>query len=157
MIRQVLSQPSGTIDYNNLTYGDILSTINKEGLKMCIKMKINNQINKDRKKVKYEMGNIYEQYDLPPIAPSRHKHQKDKSSFKNSRRFHKKPYMQFHQETSQPKFFEKCSRHKSKSRFVKKDKSKVRCYKCKKIRTLLSECRVKEKISQLDILDSEKN
>ena len=39
-IRDVLSQPTWIIEYDKLTYGDIISTIQKEGLRMCIDMKI---------------------------------------------------------------------------------------------------------------------
>ena len=70
-IREVLSNTNGIIDYKNLTYGDIVSTIQKEGLKMCIDMKISKQAHNEKKKAKYELVNFYEQYGLPPIAPSR--------------------------------------------------------------------------------------
>ena len=70
-IRDVLSQSIGTIEYDKLTYGDIISTIQKEGLRMCIDIKISKQANKDKNKAKYELENFCEQYGLPPIAPSR--------------------------------------------------------------------------------------
>ena len=44
-IRETLSNTSGVIDYDDLTYGDISSVIRREGLKMCIDMKIQNQAN----------------------------------------------------------------------------------------------------------------
>ena len=70
-IREVLSNTKGIIDYKNLTYGDIVSTIQREGLKMCIDMKISKQAHNEKQKAKYELGNFCEQYGLPPIAPSR--------------------------------------------------------------------------------------
>ena len=57
-IRETLSNTSSVIDYNDLTYGDISSVICREGLKMCIDMKIQNQANKDKRKAKYEVGNF---------------------------------------------------------------------------------------------------
>ena len=33
-VKETLSTPSGVIDYDNLTYGDISSTIRNEGMKM---------------------------------------------------------------------------------------------------------------------------
>ena len=42
-IREVLWNPKGIIDYNNLTYGDIIITIQREGIEMCIHMKISKQ------------------------------------------------------------------------------------------------------------------
>ena len=41
-IRETLSNTSSVIDYDDLTYGDISSVIRREGLKMCIDMKIQN-------------------------------------------------------------------------------------------------------------------
>ena len=57
-IRETLSSPSGVIDYDNLTYGNISSINHREGLKMCKDMKISNQDNKDKRRAKYEVGNI---------------------------------------------------------------------------------------------------
>ena len=35
-------------------------------------MKISKQATNEKRKAKYELGNFYEQYDMPPINPSRH-------------------------------------------------------------------------------------
>ena len=40
--RETLSNTLSVIDYDDLTYGDISSVIRREGLKMCIDMKIQN-------------------------------------------------------------------------------------------------------------------
>jgi hypothetical protein len=77
-IRQVLCNEHNIIDYDTLTYGNIISAIQKEGLRMCINMKISNQVNKDKRKAKYEMRNFCEQYGLPSIIPSR-RHKPKKS------------------------------------------------------------------------------
>jgi hypothetical protein len=73
-IRTVLSNSNGIIDYDTLTYGDIISTIKQEGLKMCIEQKIAKQQNDNKRNVKYEMRNFYEQYGILSIAPSQKKH-----------------------------------------------------------------------------------
>jgi hypothetical protein len=70
-IKQVLVNEDNIIEYDNFTYGNLVSIIQKEGLKMCIDMKISNTANKDKRKAKYEMGNFCEQYGLPSVAPSR--------------------------------------------------------------------------------------
>ena len=64
-VKETLSTPLGVIDYDNLTYGDISSTIRSEG------MKIQSQASKS--KAKYKVGNFLTQYGLPPIAPSKRK------------------------------------------------------------------------------------
>ena len=42
-IRTELSNSNGIIDYDTLRYGDIISTIKQEGLKMCIEQRIAKQ------------------------------------------------------------------------------------------------------------------
>ena len=69
-IRSVLVNEDGIIPYSTLTYGSIISTIQKEGLKMCVDMKLTRQVNKDKAIAKYELGTFCEQYGLPPLAPS---------------------------------------------------------------------------------------
>lgn len=61
-----LSSPSGVIDYDNLTYGDISSVIHRECQKMCNDIEIS-------RKAKYDASSFCTQYDLPPIAPSKRK------------------------------------------------------------------------------------
>ena len=83
-----LMRKNDSIDYDNLTYGDILSTIKKLGINMCNDEKLLKHQLKNKRKAKYEMGNFCEQYGLPPIAPSRQKGKKHDKSHKNCR--HKK-------------------------------------------------------------------
>ena len=59
-IRDVLSQPTGIIEYDNLSYGDIIINIQKEGLRMWIDLKLGQKATKDKHKAKYELGNFCE-------------------------------------------------------------------------------------------------
>ena len=43
-VKETLASPLGVIDYDNLTYGDISSTIRSEGMKMCRDLKIQSQV-----------------------------------------------------------------------------------------------------------------
>ena len=61
-IKETLSNTSVVIDYDDLAYGHISSVICREGLKMCIDMKIQNPANKDKRKAKYEARNFCTQY-----------------------------------------------------------------------------------------------
>ena len=70
-VKETLNTPLGVIDYDNLTYGDISSTIYSEGMKMCRDLKIQSQDSKS--KAKYEVGNFCTQYGLPSIALSKRK------------------------------------------------------------------------------------
>ena len=88
-VKQELIGKNDSIDYDNLTYGDNLSTINKLGINMCNDEKLLKYQLKNKRKDKYEMGNFYEQYGLPPIAPSR---QKGKKLYKSHKNYNHKKY-----------------------------------------------------------------
>ena len=82
-IKQVLMGKNDSIDYDNLTYGDIFSAIKKLGINMCNDEKLLKYQLQNKKKAKYEMGNFCEQYGLPPIAHSRQKGKKHDKSHKS--------------------------------------------------------------------------
>ena len=69
-VKQVLMGKNDSIDYDNLTYGDIFSDIKKLGINMCNDEKLLKYQLQNKKKAKYEMGNFCEQYGLPPILLS---------------------------------------------------------------------------------------
>ena len=71
-VRLDIANNEGTIDYPSLTYGDIISSINKTGLWLCNDLRLKNQIKKEKRYAKKELGTFCEQYDFEPlIAPSR--------------------------------------------------------------------------------------
>ena len=72
-----------SIDYDNLTYGDIFSAIKKLGINMCNDEKLLKYQLQTKKKAKYVMCNFCEQYGLPRIAPSKQKEKKHDKSHKN--------------------------------------------------------------------------
>ena len=69
-IRTVLSNGQGHIDWDNLTYGNIISTINQVSMKICVYMKIEKQIQLEKNSAKYELGHFCEHYGLMSIPPS---------------------------------------------------------------------------------------
>ena len=82
-VKQELMGKNDSIDYDNITYGDIFSTIKKLGINMCNDEKLlKHQLN-NKRKAKYEMRNFCEQYRLPPIAPFRQKSKKMTKAIKN--------------------------------------------------------------------------
>ena len=93
-VKETLSTPSGVIDYDNLTYGDISSTIRSEGIKMCRDLKIQSQASKS--KAKYEVGNFCTQYGLPLVIPKR------KSKYRG-----KEPSEKFHKKRTSSKYYRK--------------------------------------------------
>ena len=89
----MLFRSGGTIDYPKLTHGDIISSINKTGLWLCNDLRLKNQIEKENRFAKKELGTFCEQYGFEPwISPSRKrtKEKKDADRYKNNnRRYHK--------------------------------------------------------------------
>ena len=83
-VKETLSTTLDVIDYDNLTYGDISSTIRSEGIKMCRDLKIQSQASKS--KAKYEVGNFCTQYGLPSVIPKRKSKFREKDSFERPHR-----------------------------------------------------------------------
>ena len=88
-VKETLSTPLGVIDFDNLTYGDISSTIQSERIKMCRDLKIQSQASKS--KAKYEVGNFCTQYGLPFVIPKRKSKFREKGSFKRSKKEKQQP------------------------------------------------------------------
>lgn len=70
------------IDYSNLTYGQLISNCINEGLALCNDIKLQNQLKKQSKTKKHQLGEFCEQFtfDLgnPSKPPNSHKNQKKK-------------------------------------------------------------------------------
>ncbi|XP_030970031.1 uncharacterized protein LOC115990332 [Quercus lobata] len=167
-VKETLASPLGVIDYDNLTYGDISSTLQNEGMKMCRDLKIQSQANKS--KAKYEIGNFCTQYGLPLVIPKRKsKHRGKEPSEKSHRKKTASRY--YRKQKFKTDDFYKKGKSKSTGKFIPKTSRK--CFKCGKrghfqkeckakakslINTLISDQTSKEeifKLLELDRLDSE--
>jgi hypothetical protein len=157
-IRTVLSNSNGIIDYDTLTYGDIISITKQEGLKMCIEQSIAKQQSDNKRKVKYEMGNFYEQYGILPIAPSQRSHIKHRNEKYQKQKFWKKSksFKPNEYYNKSKKIVKKPNKHYKKYDNKKFDKKKIKCFKCDKYGHFANDCKVKQKINQLQINDKEK-
>ena len=145
-----------SIDYDNLTYGDILSTIKKLGINMCNDEKLLKHQLKNKRKAKYEMGNFCEQYGLPPIAPSRLKGKKHGKSHKN---YSRKKYKKYRTNFVKPNDFYAKKKNVSK-KFYKQRSGKGKCFNCGKPRHYSKDCKqkpskLKNKFNMLNIDDKE--
>jgi hypothetical protein len=134
-VKDELQNPTtGMIDYENLTYGELFSTVKKLGIRMCIDQKLLRQQLKNSKKLKYEMGNFCEQFRLVPIAPS-------KAIRKKSKKFSRRELAPYYNTYKKRKFnkpstsknfsknFKKSKKKKPESKFEKYF-SKGKCFNC---------------------------
>ena len=137
-VKETLSTPLGVIDYDDLTYGDISSTIRSEGIKLCRDLKI--QSNKS--KTKYEVGNFCTQYGLPSVIPNRKSKFREKSSSErpHRKRTHAKYYRK--QKFKTDDFYKK---GKSKSTGKPISKASGKCFNCGKRGHFRTECKQKAK------------
>ena len=139
-VKETLASPLGVIDYDNLTYGDISSTIRNEGIKMCRDLKIQSQANKS--KAKYEIGNLCTQYGLPSVIPKRKsKHRGKEPSEKSHRKKTTSRY--YRKQKFKTDDFYKKGKSKSTGKFIPKTSGK--CFKCGKRGHFQKECKAKAK------------
>ena len=116
---------NGIIPYDDLTYGDLIGEVKKEGLKLCSQIKLQYQVKKYLKAYRKDLGSFCAQYGISmPTPPSQIiKKQKPyrETPFKNNKNFirkKEKPYNKFKKFNSQ------------KSNEQKSNKKEVRCFKC---------------------------
>ncbi|KAG7969086.1 hypothetical protein I3843_07G012600 [Carya illinoinensis] len=147
-VKDELTDISGFLNYDNLTYGDIFSVIKKLGISMCNDQRMLRQQLKNSKKAKYEMGTFCEQYGLPPIAPSRRKPKQFKQFSKPRGGYKRKPRDDFYKKSPNKKSFPK------KKNF--QNASKGKCFNCGKKGHFADKCtqkpnKFKNKLNALNI------
>jgi hypothetical protein len=164
---ELINPNTRMIDYENLTYGDLFSTVKKLGIRMCVDQKLLRQQLKNSKKVKYEMGNFCEQFGLPPITPSRANKKKSKkistkepapyyNTYKK-RRFNKPSTSK----NFSKKFKKNMKKKKPESKFEKYF-SKGKCFNCGELGHFANKClkppkKIKQEINALNIYEDEKH
>ena len=104
------------------------------------------------------MGNFCEQYRILPMAPSQRNHVKHKNEKYNKRKFWKKSknFQPNEYYNKNKRFAKKSNKHYKKHDNKKFDRKKVKCFKCNKYGNFANDCKVKQKINQLQINDKEK-
>ncbi|XP_070025069.1 uncharacterized protein [Nicotiana sylvestris] len=138
---------NGSITYDNLTYGDLISFINVTGLELCTDLKLKSLIKKDRLQSKAELGSFCQDFGYKTIAaPSKRasKKNKHKSSDKPRRRHKRKEKKEG--ETSKKK------------RFKRKKNYGDKCWSCGKTGHRASDCKVtKKKRNKVNSLELDEN
>ena len=137
-VKEALSTPLGVIDYDDLTYGDISSTIRSEGIKLCRDLKIQSS----KSKAKYEVGNFCTQYGLPSVIPKRKSKFREKESSKRPHRKRTAAKYYRKQKFKADDFYKKW---KSKSTDKPISKALGKCFNCGKRGHFRIECKQKAK------------
>ncbi|KAL5191758.1 polyprotein [Glycine soja] len=89
---------NGDIPYENLSYGQLISYVQKVALKICQDDKIQRQLAKEKAQTKRDLGSFCEQFGLP-ACPKQKKKQTSRKEIQdhkpaNKRRFSKRRYSQ---------------------------------------------------------------
>ena len=152
-----------TIPYDQLTYGELVSFTQKEGLKICQDLKLQKHLKWEMKRTRQELGSFCHQFDLSTKKPScsgncskpkhysghkspyKHSSHKYRKQFnpKSEQTYYKKPYKKF---TKPHKPFP----NKSKPKF---NLTKITCYKCNQKGHTSRFCKINTKLHELQIDD----
>ncbi|KAH1206386.1 putative Polyprotein CP [Glycine max] len=134
---------NGDIPYENLSYGQLISYVQKVALKICQDDKIQRQLAKEKAQTKRDLGSFCEQFGLPACPKQKKKQASRKEAHDhkpaNNRRFSKRRYSQkpsTSREIENPKL---------------KIKSKITCYNCGKQGHISKYCRLKKKLRNLNL------
>ncbi|KAH9679837.1 hypothetical protein KPL71_026296 [Citrus sinensis] len=150
------------IPYDELTYGELVSFINKEGLKICQDLKLQKRLKWELRKSKQELGSFCKQFNYDPFKTSTSKDCNGKCSSKPYRKHyksksHKKPFQDFRELSykrpsrpyKKPSFSKKKDfRPKSKTPFNYKEAT---CYKCGKKGHTVKFCRMNKRLQELGL------
>ncbi|KAH9697050.1 hypothetical protein KPL71_023442 [Citrus sinensis] len=150
------------IPYDELTYGELVSFINKEGLKICQDLKLQKRLKWELRKSKQELGSFCKQFNYDPFKTSTSKGCNGECSSKPHRRHyksksHRKPFQKFRESS-----YKKPSRPHKKPNFSKKKEYKPKhkapfnyreaiCHKCGIKGHTAKYCRMNRKLHELGL------
>ncbi|KAH9703709.1 hypothetical protein KPL70_011193 [Citrus sinensis] len=150
------------IPYDELTYSELVSFVNKEGLKICQDLKLQKRLKWELRKSKQELGSFCKQFNYDPFKTSTSKECDGKCSSKPYKKHHKsksyrKPFQNFrepfHKKPSKPyrkPYFSKKKTFKdtTKTPFNYKEAT---CYKCRKKGHTVKFYRMNRKLQELGL------
>ncbi|KAH9704620.1 hypothetical protein KPL70_011539 [Citrus sinensis] len=150
------------IPYDELTYGELVSFVNKEGLKICQDLKLQKRLKEELKRSKQELGSFCKQFNYVPFKASTSKtcngkcsskpykkHYKSKSHRKTFHDFRKLPYKKPSRPYKKHSFSKKKEfKAKPKTPFNFKDAT---CFKCGMKGHTAKFCRMNKRLQELDL------
>ncbi|KAH9687836.1 hypothetical protein KPL70_014917 [Citrus sinensis] len=150
------------IPYDELTYGKLVSFVNKEGLKICQDLKLQKRLKQELRRSKQELGSFCKQFNYDPFKASTSKDCNGKCSSKSYKKHyksksHRKP---FHDLRKLP--YKKPSRPYKKHSFSKKKEFKAKlktpfnfkdatCFKCGMKGHTAKFCKMNKRLQELDL------
>ncbi|KAH9792266.1 hypothetical protein KPL71_004053 [Citrus sinensis] len=150
------------VPYDELTYGELVSFVNKEGLKICQDLKLQRRLKWELRKSKQELGGFCKQFNYDPFKASTSKYCNGKCSSKPYKKHyksksHRKP---FHNFRKLP--YKKPSRPYKKHSFSKKKEFKTNpktpfnfkdatCFKCGMKGHTAKFYRMNKRLQELDL------
>ncbi|KAH9769725.1 hypothetical protein KPL71_012121 [Citrus sinensis] len=149
------------IPYDELTYGELVSFVNKEGLKICQDLKLQKRLKWELKKSKQELDGFCKQFNYDPFKTSiskdcngecskpRRKHYKSRNYRKPFRDFRELPYKKPSRPYKKPKFSKRKEfKAKPKTHFNYKE---AICHKCGIKGHTAKYCRMNKRLHELDL------
>ncbi|KAH0763372.1 hypothetical protein KY290_019445 [Solanum tuberosum] len=134
---KIQDRNNGSIPYGNLTYGDLISTINVVALELCTDIKLKQQLKKEQSSSRKELGSFCRDFGFITPPDKIKKDKREKSHRKKSRR---------RDESTKPR--------KKKFRSKKPNDAKVDvCWTCGKTGHKANECRSKTKKKKINLLN----
>ncbi|KAK2979079.1 hypothetical protein RJ640_026029 [Escallonia rubra] len=140
---RIKNKHNGALPFSLYTFGDLISKICAEGLVLCNDIKLKNQLKKEHKSGRTELGQFYYQFGYDslhvPNYGTKEKTSNSRKSFRKSRfpkNYKKREIIQALQKIFKKEFF---------------SKSKVICHKCGKPDHYANKCYTKQKINELVI------
>ncbi|KAL5130726.1 polyprotein [Glycine soja] len=131
---------NGDIPYESLSYGQLISYVQKVALKICQDDKIQRQLAKEKAQTKRDLGSLCEQFGLPACPKQKKKQSSKKEIHENKpKRFPRRRYSH------------KPSTSRGMENPKQKTKSKITCYNCGKQGHISKYCRLKKKLRNLNL------
>ena len=158
---KIREQFNGQIPYDKLTYGEIISIVSTEGIKLHNEFKLKQQMKNEQKIYKNEFRSFCSQFgfskkETKPLSKqqTRRKPSKDKF-YRNKRGTHANYRMN---ETKYSRHVQRrINKEAQKKEDVPLDSKPIICFKCGKINHYKKDCRVKQKINNLNVPEDLKN
>nr|KJB72069.1 hypothetical protein B456_011G157800 [Gossypium raimondii] len=138
---QIRENYRGIIPYEKLTYGELISFTQKEGLKLCQDLKLQKQLKKERYQCRKELGSFCHQFDI------RNEPSSSKTCCPIKPKKRKKNISEYYKKLKYRKYIKGKKQQKTENKI---DKT-IKCYRCGKPKHISKYCKIKRKINNLNL------